>query len=519
MLQGVVSSRFWWRPAGVFVLVLGYLLLHGILRGYFSPTLSTDDMIENVFVQELRLGYQVRQPPIYEWLLYAVQKVLGPTLWSFLILKYALVLCFALFLYGVARQAIPDEKLSALSVYSYVALYQIGFNLHEGVTHTAVLMAASSATIYCFLWVLKVRSVLSALCLGVALGVGMLSKHSYYIVPAALFLAALSVPYWRGQLRISLLVIAAVVAAILYSPYLYWVVSHDQALVGSALNVMRQGGEGSSQTGVLTGELRLFVSLIGFSLPFLPCVTLVFFRSLSVQSIKDDLSGQTQQVGALLLRVLLISLTLAFVGVVLSGAQYIKERHMHPVLLLLPVVVFFWISKCHYSARSVNVYCGFLLVLVAVVLGIRVSGFLAPDRTMCGGYCRHMKPYAAVAEELQARYPQAAQSTIVSLDEYTGGNLRASLTNARHVTWNFQPQSPPRQDCFLLWDMGDSDVLRDWNVVIRSSGFALSQFPTREHVLEQTQIGVRWPHLWKGDSFRKTTFGVAKIARDSKICS
>ncbi|WP_444928363.1 glycosyltransferase family 39 protein (plasmid) [Microbulbifer sp. SSSA002] len=151
MPEETVSTRFWWRPAGVVVLIAGYLLLHLLLRGYFSPTLSTDDMFENVFVQELKLGYQVRQPPVYEWLLYGVQKIFGPTIWSFLVLKYSLVLCFALFLYGVARQAIANEKLAALAVFSWVAFYQIGFNLHEGVTHTAVLMAASAATVYCFL--------------------------------------------------------------------------------------------------------------------------------------------------------------------------------------------------------------------------------------------------------------------------------------------------------------------------------------------------------------------------------
>ncbi len=518
MPEETVSTRFWWRPAGVFVLVAGYLLLHLVLRGYFSPTLSTDDMFENVFVQELKLGYQVRQPPLYEWMLYGVQKVFGPTIWSFLVLKYALVLCFALFLYGVARQAIPNAKLAALAVFSYVALYQIGFNLHEGVTHTAVLMAASAATVYCFLWLLREKTVTAAVCLGLAVGFGMLSKHSYVLVPAAVFLAALSDGHWRKQVRLPMLVVAGVIAAAVYSPYLYWVMTGEQALVGSALTVMREGEQGAGFARVVTGELRLLVSVLGFSVPFLPLVLLLFFPALFRGAKAGGTDPDVQQVGRLLQRALLVSLALAFVGVLASGAQYIKERHMHPVLLLLPIVMFTLISQRRYSPRSVKIYSSVLALLVLVVLGIRISGFLAPDKKMCGGYCRHMKPYEELGEQLKAQFPEAAQATIVSLDEYTGGNLRVTLPDARHIIQSFQPSTQQRQDCFVVWDMGDNGAQRGMQAALTSSGFAPGKAPANRNTLHSNQIDVSWPHLWKKDNFRKTTFGVAKIDRDSEIC-
>ena len=521
MPEETVSTRFWWRPAGVVVLIAGYLLLHLLLRGYFSPTLSTDDMFENVFVQELKLGYQVRQPPVYEWLLYGVQKIFGPTIWSFLVLKYSLVLCFALFLYGVARQAIANEKLAALAVFSWVAFYQIGFNLHEGVTHTAVLMAASAVTVYCFLWVLRDKTIGPAVCLGLAVGLGMLSKHSYVLVPAAMFLSALSDRHWRGQIRLPLLVASGVIAVLMYSPYLYWVFSSEQALVGSALNVMREGEQGSDVTRILTGELRLFTSLLGFSAPFLPLVLLLFFPALFGKGKVRERSAsdpEVYRVGQLLQRALLISLALAFTGVLLSGAQYIKERHMHPVLLLLPLVIFFQISRRTYAARSVKIYSSVLAVLVLVVLGIRVSGFLAPDKKMCGGYCRHMKPYEDLGEQLKAQFPEAAQATIVSLDEYTGGNLRVTLPDARHIIHSFQPSTDQRPDCFIVWDMGDDGTTRGMQSALNSGGFASSKTPADDKTLRSHQIDVSWPHLWKKENFRKTTFGIAKVDSDSEIC-
>ncbi|GHB48168.1 hypothetical protein GCM10007094_41730 [Pseudovibrio japonicus] len=518
MLEATVLTRFWWRPVGVILLIAGYLLLHLLLRGYFSPTLSTDEMFENVFVQELRLGYQVRQPPLYEWMLYGTQKIFGPNIWSFVTLKYLLVLCFSLFLYGVARQAIADEKLAALSVFSYVALYQIGFNLHEGMTHTSVLMAASGATLYCFLWFLKEKTIGATACFGLALGLGMLSKHSYILVPASIFLAALTDGYWRKQLRLSLLIVAGVIAVIVYSPYLYWIIIYDQVFVGSAIDLMREGEQANSLARVFSGELRLLISLVGFSVPFLPLVILIFFPSLFRGERREITDPHTMATGRLLQRALLFALALAFVGVLLSGAQYIKERHMHPVLLLLPIVVFFQISLRRCSNRSVKIYSGVLVLFVLAVIGVRVAGFLAPDPLFCGGYCRQMKPFYKLGEQLKVQFPEIGQATFVSLDQYTGGNLRVSLPNARHIIRGFHPNSAQRQNCFIVWDMGDDGVQRSMQDALVSGGFAVNQAPTPDEVQASRQISASWPHLWKADNFRTTIFGVEKVDGDSEIC-
>lgn len=518
MTEETVSNQFWWRPAGVIFLIVVYLLLHLVLRGYFSPTLSTDDMFENVFVQELRFGYQVRQPPIYEWMLFGIQRIFGPTIWSFITLKYLLVLGFALFIYGVARQAINDDKLAALAVYSYVALYQIGFNLHEGVTHTAVLLAASGATVYLFLRFLKEGTLGTAVFLGLAVGFGMLSKHSYVLVPTSILLAALSDGYWRSRIRLPLLIVAGVVAAVVYSPYIYWIISGEQPFIGSALNVMRNGAQGTGVVRILTGELRLLLSVLGFSAPFLPLVLLVFFSNLFRGEKKEVSDPIAHAVGQLLQRALFVALALAFIGVVLIGAQYIKERHMHPVLLLLPIVMFYQISLRRYSTRSVVVYSSVLVLLVVVVFGVRIAGFLVPDEEMCGGLCRHMKPFYKLGEQLKVQFPESEQATIVSLDDYTGGNLRVSLPEARHVIHNFRPITPRRQDCFILWDMGDNGAQRTLQEALSSSGFNLNEAPAPDKILALRQIDVSWPHLWKTDSFRTSTFGVAKIEGVSGIC-
>ena len=73
--------------------------LHLLLRALSTPVLGTDDMFENVLVQTLEPGYMLRQPPLYEWLLWSAQQVFGPTIWAALFVKYSLISIAALFLF------------------------------------------------------------------------------------------------------------------------------------------------------------------------------------------------------------------------------------------------------------------------------------------------------------------------------------------------------------------------------------------------------------------------------------
>ena len=69
--------------------VLLYVLLHAGFRLLASSTLGEDDTLDQILVQELRAGYNPRQPPLYDWVLFYIQKALGTGVLSFLAIKYA----------------------------------------------------------------------------------------------------------------------------------------------------------------------------------------------------------------------------------------------------------------------------------------------------------------------------------------------------------------------------------------------------------------------------------------------
>src|SRR5262249_19695396 len=78
-------------PSGVAAFWTAYCFLHIALRVFMSSTLSLADGRAGETAQELALGYQVRQPPLYSWLLWSVQRLIGPGLLSHLLLRYTMI--------------------------------------------------------------------------------------------------------------------------------------------------------------------------------------------------------------------------------------------------------------------------------------------------------------------------------------------------------------------------------------------------------------------------------------------
>ncbi|WP_068082581.1 glycosyltransferase family 39 protein [Polycladidibacter stylochi] len=521
---------FYARGYGVLTIVAGYLLLHLLLRGYFSPILGTDDMFENVYVQELRLGYQLRQPPLYEWLLYGVQQVVGPTIWSFLILKYSLVFVCMASLYASARMVIRDPRLAAFAIFSYSLLYQVGFNLHEGVTHTAVLMACASGFMLLFLRILSGKtSLLSSIFIGIVLGLGMLSKHSFIIVPVAAFLAVLSQPYLRERFAYKSLVGICLVAFLVYAPFLYWVWLRGGGLLSTSMHVMA-GQEGVFWQRVIVGEAKLLWSLLGFSLVLSVLMPIFFGRPLFRGWRKlwgsGFLSSITHNNHRHALQLFLwvytgIAVLLIVAAIAFTGATYIKERHMQPVLLWLPLMLFGLLQWRTIQSRSLQYYTVLMVVFASFVVGVRVSGFIMPDKRMCGGSCRHMKPYDRFIRQARADFPRLANGYIFALDEYLAGNTRAQLPLAHLAMAGYRLEDIPHNrgqniGCFAIMDLGNSPHAVSENEARQR--FLQQQTAVRyKEVATTRNYHIAWPHALT-PGFRTTNFAVFQLKPTAPLC-
>ncbi len=502
------KAPFYATPVGVWAIVALWGLSHLLLRALSTPVLGTDDMFENVLVQTLEPGYMLRQPPLYEWLLWSAQQVFGPTIWAALFIKYGLISLAALFLFLIARKALFDPRLAALCAFSYSLYYQFGWNLHEGVTHTVVLTTACAASAFFFLKALETEKLAFYLLFGAVAGAGLLGKHSYPLFALALVLAALSDAHWRGRFRWAGLCLVPVAAAFVYSPYALWILSEGLKLLASVSDTMGVTAQTPHIARAGEGLGKLTFGLVGFSVPLVPLLILLFWPRF-LRRIQPD-GASLNAVARLCGRTVLVMIVLTALLIVVTGATYVKERHMHPLLLLLPIYLFADLERFEFKSRW-RWLAVVMLAVVAVAFLARVPGLIAPDKFWCGGKCRHMKPYA----DLQAPLSElgAAEATLIADDGYTGGNMRVLFPDARIVTKAIPARVPPRGKCFYIWEEGDREP-----ELPAQDRFSKNAYWDAADPKSARYLTGNWPHLWKRQGWRTTWWGVAELDPDQTIC-
>ncbi|MEO0976957.1 MAG: glycosyltransferase family 39 protein [Pseudomonadota bacterium] len=495
-------------PLGVWAIVALWGALHLLLRALSTPVLGTDDMFENVLVQTLEPGYMLRQPPLYEWLLWSAQQAFGPTIWAALFVKYSLISVAALFLFLIARKAIRAPRLAALCAFCYSLYYQFGWNLHEGVTHTVVLTTACAASAFFFIKAMESGRLSFYLLFGAAAGAGLIGKHSYPIFALALLLAALSDSAWRPRLRPGGLVLVPLAAAIVYSPYGFWILTEGLQLFASVSETMGVASETSHLARAAEGLGKLAFGLVGFSVLLVPVLLLLFWprylgkAEAETQAVND--------VARLCGRTVVAMILLTAVMIAVTGATYVKERHMHPLMLLLPVYMFADLERFGFH-RQWRWLATIAAATAAVVFFARIPGLVAPDRFWCGGKCRHMKPYDDLKEPLSQLGADGA--TLIAVDGYTGGNLRVLFPNARVVTKAIPARIPARDKCFFVWEEGDAQPDTPAEKRFAEVAFASPGAP-----VSVTYLTGSWPHLWKEDGWRTTWWGIAELEPQEAIC-
>ena len=111
-------AAFWLAWCAAFVLMLWAV----------SPGRTLQDALAAELLQgHLAGGYQLRNPPLYEWLLWGMQQLVGPGQVSYLVLRYALIAATGLLFYAALLRAVPSQRLAAAFSLSLVLFYWFGW--------------------------------------------------------------------------------------------------------------------------------------------------------------------------------------------------------------------------------------------------------------------------------------------------------------------------------------------------------------------------------------------------------
>lgn len=456
-------------------LLLGYVLLHTGLRLALSGTIAVDDVTEIVFAQTLAPGYDPKQPPFYTWLLYGLSRLDGGSLGDLLLLKYGLLATSLLVFRDILIRTGCQRPLAGIGALGILLLYQIGWNIHEGVTHTLAVMTMSVMALWLFICLAgslqsqKTAQIwLIRLGLGAVLAAGCLSKYSFPLFLLALMGAALLVPAVRRVLLQPGNLVIPLLAGLFLLPCALWLLDAP-----AGMDALQRTAAVESEAGYLQRTAfalgKLVTASLGFLVPLLPLVILlrprlfVFWRR--EQAAQEDAEAarnggdwpDSRDWERFFARLALVALGLLALAILAGFLNNVKARWMHPFLLPALPWLWLWLQRRGWQARDSARLLLALGVITLVIAGVRV-GRIGYGPPLCGK-CRAIQPWDALAEGVRAT--GFTNGTLIGGDEHVSGNLRVRFPEARLISLHTPFYVPPQRQegaptfspaCLLVWN-------------------------------------------------------------------
>ncbi|MEW5965175.1 MAG: glycosyltransferase family 39 protein [Pseudomonadota bacterium] len=482
----------------VVLAVLAYSAIHVGFRVWASSALGEDDVYDNILVQELRLAWEARQPPLYDWVLYGVQRLTGPSLASFLLIKYIALTATAAFLYLAALRVLGSRVWAFLTVESLALIYQIAWRYHEGFTHEVLAMVAVAATLWAYLRVVDNGRLGDFVLLGVIGGLGALTEPSYSVYLLCLFLAGLLQPAIRARvLRPGFLATLAVGFAIA-SPFLYWLIS-DPIQLKQLLRPPRDPWH-EVVRGLFDG-LRGPILYLSPLIVFMPFVFPGFLRVALADLRRAPNRTAEPDLAQLVLHGAYLAILMSLLGAIAFGIGGYPVHALMPLYVSTVAWLFSAAKRGGGGELGISRFARLAGAIALLALVVRLANMFVLD-PVCNT-CRWGVPWPALADDL--RRHGLSRGTIVTFEHPIGGNLRQLLPEATFISRRYPVLTPAGADkadrpMALVWSS-------EWPESYAYRFFA-EFIPPDRRLDEARQVVIPWKHLWKPEGYRVSDWRV-----------
>lgn len=439
------------------IVLAGYFLLNFIVRMALPHSLELDEAEQSYFSQWLLAGYS-SQPPLYNWLQYAVVQVFGLSLVTLSLLKNLLLFASYGFYWLAARQVLRDRQLAAVAALGLLTIPQVAFEAQRDLSHTVATIFAASLFLFCFFRALNRPTIASFILLGLATGLGVIAKYNFVLLPAAAFLAIASDRNWRSRLLDWKLLLAGCVALLIVSPHALWLVDHFGV---TSTHTMRKlvGDDSNALVAILEGFGSLILACLGFGALTVVVFLLVYRERLG--TIVKARSDWTRLVG----RLLLFSLGFIVLMILFAGVERVRDRWLTPILIVLPLYLAVKIDAASIELQpGLKRLWGVALVVMALVPSILFGRVAAAPVTGIYQYSNY--PFGALADEVRPQIA-AAPTLIVASDGQLAGNMRFNFPTTPVTTLSTPTDirslpMPPHRRILFVWRNSNGSMPSDF---------------------------------------------------------
>lgn len=376
------------------------------------------------WAQEPAFGY-FSKPPMIAWIIAATTGLFGDIEAAVRLASPLLHGATALVVFALAR-SMYSERVALWSATIYVTAPAVWFS--SGLITTDVpLLLFWSVALLAFRETLRSRNTAWAFVLGLALGLGLLSKYAmvYFVLCAVLFSAVSAEDRWLITSRCGL--VAVVVAAIVFAPNAAWNVANGMSTVQHTATNASWGGE--------LFRLEKLLEFIGGQFGvFGPLMFGAFVVRLATLR-RRDLKRETVLLLCFSLPVLLIVATQAFIS--RANANWAVSAYIAATILVVA-----WIVEGKGRRGWVLPVSVGLHVATGIILGALIASPAAADRLGLANAFKRVRGWDELGERVAAATTQ----------DNTGQPYSAVLTNDRETHAELRFYAKGRLPALANWD-------------------------------------------------------------------
>lgn len=424
------------RNAGsVFLLLAVYFAVNVISRLAGPASLELDEGQQLFYAQWLAAGYD-SQPPFYNWLQYWVVQLLGDTMLALPLLKN-LMIFLSYLLFGLAAQlVIRDRALAVIATLGLVTMPQVGYEAQRDLTHTVALLFASCMFFYFFVRTLQRPTTLNYALTGVAVGIGVLSKYNFVLLPLVALLAVLPDRALRARLFDVRVILLIVVAALIVTPHALWFLDHVDQATGRTFSKLTRDADGQRIHQIGMGLFSLAEAILATGALTVAIFAAAFGRTF-LQSWRAE-NQWTRLIGRMLLASFVLLLLLVLVG----GASHVRHRWIIPLFFLLPIYL---AAKMDASGKPLaqggkRIYGAVVLAIMILIPALLYTRPLVQGAT--GEYGKQNVPYGPAIARILAENPHRP-SVILAGDHQLAGNLRLHASDIPVAVPGYEAMEQP----------------------------------------------------------------------------
>ncbi|UIK05995.1 glycosyltransferase family 39 protein [Neorhizobium galegae] len=399
------------RPAALF---LGaYFLLSIAVRLMLPNALTLDEAEQALFSQYWFAGYGP-QPPFYNWVQNAFVSVIGISLFSLTLPKFLMLLLCYVFFGMAAREVDARPAFAAMAMLSLLTLPQLSYMPQQDLTHTVAVLMATSLFLYGLLRTLVRADWQGYLIIGVAIGIGMISKYNFGLLPASALIAVCCDREWRARLFDLRALLTAIISLAIVLPHALWLLGNLDLATSGTIGKMVEANAPHGVARIARALGSLVLACLAFG-----ALTVIIFAVAFKKDFRRSLTA-----GDRWTRLLGLMMAVCLLGVLLvilfTGTTKITERWLDPYLLPLPLYLLLKLERAGIDTtlhlkRLVPVFIVIMAVTSVPLAGKTFTGGLT------GAYTRINYPLASVAEALKA---EGRPAVIVAAGMHLAGNMR-----------------------------------------------------------------------------------------------